>query len=310
MEELLSKLLASELLTDETRAELKEAFENHLKQVEDDARKDIEVQVRAELIEKYHADFEKLVEAVDTKTEDILRRELEELNEDIEKFRDLEVETAEKLVEARHEMASNVKEDMAQLIETLDTFLESRLEVEFVELKESIDEVKKINFGKKLFEAYAQEFQTEFFNDNAIKTELESVKSSVAASTAELTEAKKELTEMRRAKKMTDLLESLSGRPKEVMEAILKNTPMDKLDETYATFIPRVLHEATRVNDVSEKESADKAPVLAEDVAPKDSKEGLVLVQGDSQELVTENVKPVETNPAIVRLQKLAGMHE
>jgi uncharacterized protein YeaO (DUF488 family) len=302
MDELLNKLLESEILTEATRTELKEAFEKHLA----DLREDIEVKVRVELIDKYNADFEKLVEAVDTKNTDNWARELSELKEDIEKFRDLEVEYAEKLVESRHEMAENVKADMAQLIETLDTFCEGRFVAEFTELREDIDMVKKHNTGMRLFEAFAKEYGAELNKpNNEAQAALDAAKAELEASKSKLNEAAKEISDMKRSAKLTQLLESLSGRPMEVMEAILKNTPTDKLDETYKNFIPRVLHEAARA-DVVEKESAS-APVLAEDVTQKPAEEKTVLLNGDSPSaVVTEPVKPLTEGQR--RMRTLAGI--
>lgn len=302
MEELLNKLLASDLLTDETRAELAEAFKAHLDTVKAEARADAEVAVRAELIEKYHTDFDKLVEAVDSKAEGILRSELEELKEDIEKFRDLEVEYTEKLVEARHAMAEEVKADMVQLVETLDKFCEDRLAAEFTELHESIEDVKKNNLMTKLFEAFSNVYESNWHDESGVKAELEAAQTALAEAAASEAAAKKELTEMKRTAKMSQLLESLTGRPHEVMEAILKNAPTEALEETYNKFITRVLHETSKGN-VSEKESAP-APVLAEEVTPT-TVEPTVIVTGNSAEVVTESVKPV-LSPAQERLRRLA----
>lgn len=307
MDEVLNKLLSNELLTDESRAELAEAFKAHLAQVEADARVAVEAEVRVELTTKYKEDFDKLVEAVDTKSETIIRAELAELHEDIARFRDLEVEYTEKLVEARHELAASFKEDMAILIDKLDVFIEGRMETEFAELKESIEEVKKNKLGQSLFETFMAQANADWFDKSGFSKELSESKAALATAKAELETQVSELNEMKRSAKMKSLLESLSGRPYEVMEAILKNFETDKLEETYNTFIPRVLHESSKGN-VSEKESAPvstEAPVLAEEVTPAPVVES-VLVTGDAPALVTESVAKATLSPLQQRLQRLA----
>lgn len=304
MEELLNKLLESELLTPETRDQLTEAFKTHMAAVEAANRADVEVQVRAELIEKYNADFEKLVEAVDTKVEDGLSKELAELKEDIEKFRDLEVEYTERLVEARHEMAETMKGDMAQLIETIDGFLDQRLDAEFEELKESIDEVKKNNIGMRLFESFSGLVKENFIATDDTAKELSEAKKALDAAKARLDESSKEVTELKRTQKLNSLLESLTGLSLEVMTTLLKNTPYEKLDEAYEQFIPRVLHETARVG-VPEKESV-ATHVLAENVNPT---EKTVVVSGDSVPVVvTESVtnSSLETQRARLKAMALA----
>jgi hypothetical protein len=96
MDELLKKLLESEVLTEDTKNEIKEGFQKLREQVAEETRAETEAQVRTELAEKYVADKTALVEALDTKAEEFLTKEIDELKESIESFRDLEAEFATK----------------------------------------------------------------------------------------------------------------------------------------------------------------------------------------------------------------------
>ncbi|MCX2582088.1 hypothetical protein OQ641_30260, partial [Klebsiella pneumoniae] len=71
--------------------------------------------VTAELNEAWLKERDTLIEALDAKVTEALTEEMAELREDIERFRDLEAEYAVKLVEAKREMATTLKKDMAQL---------------------------------------------------------------------------------------------------------------------------------------------------------------------------------------------------
>ena len=100
MDELLQKLLESEVLTAETQKELKEAIEQKVTEAVEAAKAEAAADVRAELTEQWVNERDALIEAVDAKVGDFLDSELDELKSDIERFRDLEAESAEKLVEA------------------------------------------------------------------------------------------------------------------------------------------------------------------------------------------------------------------
>src|SRR5271169_688863 len=101
MEELLKKLLAAEVLTEETKQELEAAFKKHLEESVQKAREDATANVTAELNEQWITERETLIEAIDQKVTEVLTAEITELKEDIEGYRDLKADYAEKLVEAK-----------------------------------------------------------------------------------------------------------------------------------------------------------------------------------------------------------------
>lgn len=324
MDELLQKLLETNLLTEESKKTIAEQFTAHVKQIEDETRTKVETEVRAQLAEQFVADKETLIEALDTKAEEFLKAELAELKEDVERFRDLEAEHAEKLVEARKEMAEVLKKDMTELVDTLDTFLEMRLKEEFTELRESIDQVKKLEFGRRIFEAVAAEFETHHADKDGTAAALAEAKTNLENTQKVLAEAEAELKNVKRAQKLAEVLEPLQGRSREVMEAILKNIPTEKLAEAYGTFIGRVLNESrategsTKVEDKSEKDS--DTPVLAEGADSTVGGEGgeTKVVSGDTpalEESVNEEAAAAAVekakkalNPELAnRLRELAG---
>jgi hypothetical protein len=317
MDELLNKIFQSELLTEDNKKEIKEAFAQALEEAKAEARAQAETQAKAEIAEQFVADKEALVEAIDTKLDEIIEREMTEIKEDAMRFRNLEVEMAEKLVEARQELAGLVKKDMAELVEALDQFLEVRLTEEVAELKEDIEAQKKLQFGQKIFESFAKEFKTKFLNEDETTLALAEAQAQLATAQSKLDEATKEMKAVKREKEMTKVLESLTGRPKEVMEVILKTVSTDKLQETYNNFIHKVLHEnaVEKVEgDKSEKES-DSSSVLAEGNTSKEEKTEpkVTLVTGDNVEALKEEKKANEdkntlSESARKQLKRLAGI--
>jgi hypothetical protein len=304
-DEILAKLLSSDLLTEETKAEVSAEFTSLLEQAVTTARAEAEVTIRAELTEQFNTERELLAEAVDTKVQEFLTKEVTELKEDIESFRDLEAEFAEKLVDARKEIAEGVKGDMAQLIDQLDDFLDTCLTKEVEELKESIAEVNRNQTGLRIFEAFQSQIKALMVDDGTADA-LAAAKSELEKTNKTLAETANALEKAKRDQKMAEVLEPLSGRSREIMEAILKNKPTDKLAEEYKTYIPRVLHDSsTGVENESEKESV--TPVLAESDTSL-SGDGAVVVTGDVApivESVTDN-----GSDSLTRLKRLSGINK
>lgn len=316
MKELLEKLLSSELLTEEVKTELADAIQKTIsEQVEAQVNEQKEALV-VEYATQFAADREALIEALDTKVEEMLQEQLAELAEDISNFRDLEVEFAAKLADEKASLAEAVEKDMEKLVERLDTFLELRLSEEVEELKESIEEVRKNNLGRKIFETFMGEFEQFSTADKGFDTlqaKLDEAQAELAKRDELLAEAQKEVAASARKDKLETVLSSLQGRPREIMEAILVSVPTDKLEESYQKFIGRVLHESVTKN--SEKESAApavEAPVLAEgetlETKEDSLTEGTVTLTGDSEAQPEATPAKVELSESAKNMMKLAGI--
>lgn len=310
MDELLKKLLAAEVLTEETKQELETAFKEQLTEAFEKARADAQATVTAELNEAWLTERDMLIEALDAKVTEALGEELKELREDIERFRDLEAEYAEKIVEAKSDMAVTLKKDVAQLIEKLDNFLEIRLAAELQELQEDIAIVKKNEFGKKVFESFVAEFKKHYAGDDSVEAKLTESEQRLQDTLAALEESEKKAAKLERSIKMEKVLTPLSGRTRDVMEAILKSVDTSMLEEAYKTYVGRVLKE-TSAKDVKTSEKEDE--VLAEG---KQEEVRGVVKSGDNQDQLAEEVilesselkQPTISDAEKARLRRLAGM--
>jgi predicted transcriptional regulator len=151
-------------------------------------------------------------------------------------------------------------------------------------------------------------------NKDAHYAELTEAKKELDKTKKELEDTKCSLDKTKREKKLPQVLESLQGRPREIMEAILNSVPTEKLDEAYKTFIPRVLNEsAVKVEEVkTEKESV--SPVLAEgqDTVKVEEQITGVTKSGDSVQKIEESVEEpvvVSANQEhLAQLRRLAGL--
>jgi len=305
MDELLHKLLETDVLSADTKEQLEEAMTSKIQEAVESAKTEAAADVRAELTEQWISERDVLIEAIDSKVNEYLTVELDELKEDIERFRDLEAEHAEKLVEAKAQMSDELKANLVELVEKIDAFLEIRLNAEMEELKEDITEVRKVNFGRKMFEAFAVEYASNYADDDSLEGTLRETKERLTDTSSALEEAESKLASMTRDSKMGDVLAPLTGRSKEVMEAILRNVPTDQLEEGYKTFIGRVLKETIETVDASEKET----PVLAEGTKIDEKEVETVVVSGDTENLIeSDESQSADELARIERIRKLAGI--
>jgi len=312
MDELLQKLVESELLNEDTKQELSEQLKTVMEAKLNERKEEMENELRIEYAEKFITEKQELADALDTKLEEALSAELEELREDVESFRDLEAEFAQKLVNERRKIAEAVQEDMKQLMEALDAYVEQRLTAELKEHRESIEEVRKENYGRKIVESIGADYRRLFLNEDDIEDRKLELEAELNEAREELNGVRKQLDETVRIRKMEEVLESLTGNPRNVMEAILDNVPTDKLDEAYGRYITKVLKEST--TQVSEKE--DNTSVLAEGEEATNLLENTVVKTGDKTPLAEDTTADSDEdtpnnqqlNEWIQKLRKSAGV--
>lgn len=311
--EILQNLLENDLLTEETKAELETAIQTQISEAVEsavnEAKEKTEAAVRAELAEQFVLDKEALVEAIDTKINVFLEEELEEFREDVENFRNLEVEFAEKEVAMKAQLAEVAKQDFAKLVDILDEFLDEQVEAVFEELREDIEVAKQNTFGQEIFESVKDKFERDFFDADRVKENAANAQRELERTQQELKEARAQLAENSRQQAINEALSNLNGKPYEVMKAILAKTPEKKVKAVYEQFIGRVLNMDT-VEDDTEKESK----VLAEDSKPgkTETLTETAEVKGDGKGPVVESVESDEDHPRLSkaqenRLRELAG---
>jgi len=313
MEELLQKLFEANVLSEETKKELSEAFETKMGEAVEVAKKEAAADVRTELTEQWVQERNALIEAIDTKVGEFLDEELNELKDDIDRFRDLEADYAEKLVEAKASMSNELKGDFAELVERIDAFLEICLQAEMEELKEDIESAKRNDFGRRVFEGIVEEYRHNFADDDSLEGTLRETEERLSDTQKSLEDSERKLAKLARKDKLNEVLSPLDGRPREVMEAILGSVSTEQLEDGYKTFITRVLREVNE--ETSEKEDNK---VLAEDASKEGKKKELsksdgIIVKGDNEEVLKEEKKADETQHKLteetrIRLQKLAGL--
>ncbi len=289
-DEILGKILESELLSEETKSELAEQWHEAVDAVKAGVREEVTAEVRTELAGQWITERDELISKVDASVAEALTRELTDRHGDIERFRDLEVEQAQKLVEEKHRLAGEVAEELDALVDKIDAFFEMRLAAEMEDLKEDIEVVKQNNFGRQLFEAYASTYAQHYVDEDAVQAKLLIAEDRNADLERRLETLEEERNKMVREAKMEQILQPLTGKKREQMVMVLKNVDTARLEESYKYFIGRILKE-------------EEQPVLRE------SKKTTTVVTGNGP---TPEVPANDTAAALKeqldRVRSLAGI--
>jgi hypothetical protein len=193
----------------------------------------------------------------------------------------------------RKGMAVQVAEEMDSLVDKLDEFLEQRIAAELAELREDIEIAKQNDFGRKIFEAYETMYTQGFVNEDSVQAKLNLAESKLAAAQKQLKTVESEKASVVRESKMSSVLSPLTGAAREQMSFILKNVPTAKLEESYKTFLPRVL-----------RESADPAKTTVTESAQKQT----ALKTGDAATQPAKTTEKPQLSESILLQQRMAGI--
>ena len=142
--------------------------------------------------------------------------------------------------------------------------MNKKLAEELKSLKEDITSAREVNFGKKIFEAFASEYQNSYLNEKSETSKLMKV---VDETTLKLAEAEKAVKEkqavieskdaeskrqadlMERKEKMAEMLKPLGKNKSEVMAQLLESVQTDKLQASFDKYLPHVMADKPVVSE-------------------------------------------------------------
>ena len=196
-----------------------------------------------------HENFKKMEEFV----VNALAKEIKEFHEDKKGV----VETKVKLVaEAKKQMAKMKEAFITRSAKVVESAVNKKLAEELKSLKEDITSAREINFGKKIFEAFASEYQNSYLNEKSETAKLMKV---VDETTLKLKDAEKAIEEkqavieskeaeskrqadlMERKEKMAEMLKPLGKEKSEVMSQLLESVQTAKLQSSFDKYLPHVM---------------------------------------------------------------------
>ena len=221
-------------------------------------------------IKELHSDQKAMADKFVALEEFVVESLAKEIAEFYEDKKDL-AETKVRLVREGKAHVNKVKKDFVQKSAKLVSETVAKgLKKEIAALKEDIDAARENDFGRKLFEAFANEYQHSYLNEKSETSKLLKV---VGAKDKQLAEAKeaaakaiklaeaqahqnKMITESARRKDtISDMVAPLSKDQREIMVDLLESVQTDRLRSAFDKYLPAVIDGNT---------PAKKKAVLAE----------------------------------------------
>ena len=275
VDKMLSERLSAEMSElHEDKQALSEAKTEYHKKMTEDAKKlegFVIKQLGKELVE-FQGDRKKVSENFAKLENFIVHALAKEINEFVIDKKDL-AETKVKLVSEAKNKFEEIKQSFIQrAAKVVEGTVTKKLTNEIKQLKEDIDSARNNDFGRKIYESFAQEFASSFLNE---KSETSKLLKIIEKKDRELVESKQVVAEktqliestqreirvtkdlMERKTVMAELLAPLSADKREIMKDLLESTKTQKLTESFDKYLPAVMEGHTR-------KSADKKVVLSE----------------------------------------------
>jgi hypothetical protein len=286
----------------EDRKQLAEAKAKVMVKAKKDAEKMKEFVIRqlASEVTELHEDQKTMADKFIKLEQFVVEALAQEIAEFYTDKKDL-AETKVRLVREGKQAFAKVKEQFiqraAQLVEST---VEKTLNKEIGQLKEDIDTARRNDFGRKLFEAFASEYQTSYLSEKSETSKLLKVidmkelmvaeAKADAATARQLAESKehkiKALVESNeRQTVMAELLAPLAREQKAIMSELLESVQTLKLRSSFDKYLPAVI-----AGDAPQKR---KALVEAKEVT------------GNK---IPNSASSSETDNNIVDIRKLAGL--
>jgi len=264
IDKMLSERLAAEMAEfDVDRKALAEAKVEYQQKMKNDAKileSFILNQLGKELVE-FQNDRKKVSENFGKLEQFIVHALAKEINEFAIDKRDL-AETKVKLVREAKVQFDNIKSQfIKRSAEVVKESVGKQLTSEIKQLKEDIDSSRSNDFGRRLFEAFAQEYSASYLNEKSETSKLLKV---IAKKDLELTEAKQALEkkqglveskerDLRVAKDlaerksvMSELLAPLGADKRELMRGLLESVQTPKLAIAFDKYLPAVMEGAKK----------------------------------------------------------------
>lgn len=228
-----------------------------------------------------------------------LAREIHEFSQD---KRDL-AEAKVKLVRESKAKFNQVKQAfIAKSAELVKESMSKRLNYEISQLREDIDQARESTFGRRLFEAFAQEYSQSYLNEKSETAKLLKIvekKDLALAEAKQALEEKESLVEskerevriqrdlMERNNIMGELLAPLGADQKGIMRELLESVKTARLHDAFDKYLPAVM----------EGQTVKKAKTISKPALTESTE-----VTGDRK------VKPEVGLDNIIDIRKLAGL--
>jgi hypothetical protein len=260
MVEAIDKLLSNRLTAEmselhEDKKALAEAKARYTQRISEDAKKlegFVIKQLGKELVE-FQGDRNKVSENFAKLENFVVHALAKEIGEFATDKKDL-AETKVKLVREAKSKFEDIKQAfITRSAKVVENAVTRKLTTEIKQLKEDIDSARNNDFGRKIYEAFAQEFAGSYLNEKSETSKLLRIidkKEQELAEARNITAEKTQLVEstkreirvtkdlMERRAVMSELLTPLGADKREIMKELLESVQTQKLNEAFDKYLP------------------------------------------------------------------------
>ena len=210
-------------------------------------------------------------------------------------------ETKVKLLREGRQEIKKVKEQFVQrAAKMVESVVNTGLRSEITSLKEDIEAARKQEFGRKLFEAFAAEYQTSYLNEKSETAKLLKVidmKDMAMQEAAQAVVKAEKILESKQAEIsalkesqvrkeiMSELLSPLNSEQRSIMGELMESVKTSKLNESFEKYLPAVI--------------AGKAP---------QKRQALVEAKEITGNKISTTNRSSEAESNIVDIRRLAGL--
>jgi hypothetical protein len=256
------------MLSDRLAAEMAELYEDkkalaetkaaYKQKISEDAKKlegFVIRQLGKELVE-FQGDRQKVSENFSKLEQFVVHALAKEINEFAIDKRNL-AETKVKLVRDAKAKFEDIKQNfISQSAKVVESVITKKLSSEITQLKEDIESARNNSFGRKIYEAFAQEYAGSYLNEKSETSKLLKIltkkdlqlaeaKQAVAEKTAIVETKERELRVtkdlMERKQVMAELLAPLGADKRQLMQQLLESVQTKKLADAYDKYLPTVM---------------------------------------------------------------------
>lgn len=259
IDKMLSDRLAAEMAElHEDKKALAEAKAQYKQRISEDAKKlegFVIKQLGKELVE-FQSDRRKVSENFEKLEKFVVHALAKEINEFAIDKRDL-AETKVRLIrDARVKFEDIKSKFVSQGAKMVENVVTQKLTSEITQLKEDISSARNNDFGRRIYEAFAQEYSSSYLNE---KSETSKLLKIIQKKDQELAEAKQAVAEkqtiaeskerelrvtkdlMERKQAMSELLAPLGAEKRELMHTLLESIQTRDLAKAYEKYLPTVM---------------------------------------------------------------------
>jgi len=306
VDRMISEQLAAELVEfSDDRKQLAEMKVKYAKKMKKDAEvmKEFVTRQLASEVKELHEDQVEMAGKFGKLETFVVEALAQEITEFMQDKRDL-AETKVRLVREGREEIKKVKEAFVQrAAKMVESVVSQNLRSEITSLKEDIEAARRADFGRKLFEAFAQEYQSSYLNEKSETAKLLKVidtkdlamqeAAQAVVQAEQILESKEaEIRALKEAQErkaiMSELLAPLNSEQKAIMGELMESVKTSKLNESFDKYLPAVLNG-----------HAGKAP---------QKKQALVEAKEVTGNKISNTNRSSEDDSNIISIRKLAGL--